>query len=84
MMDVADPEIDLPFLLLQGDPDECELNALKVKIKRSEKVYGVSFVRKIKSKSPFLPPSPIKAVRDALKGRRSAVWTAAKTWWRDL
>lgn len=43
----------LPFRSLQGDPDEreCELNAPNT---RSEKVSGVSLVRKIKSVSFFL------------------------------
>lgn len=46
---------------------------------RSEKVPGVSVVRKIRSKAPFFNRLPFEAVRDALPGRRSAARTAAPT-----
>lgn len=57
---------------------------LKYKNTKSEKVSGVSLVRKIKSTSPFLTAFPIEAVRDALTGRRSAARTATKTRRCDL
>jgi len=75
----------LLFHSLQGgDPDECEINSLNVKIKEVRRCLGFSLVRKIKSESSFLTSSPIKAVRDALKGHRSAVRKAAETRRRDL
>lgn len=83
MMDDGDPEIDAystVSLVLGWVWAKC----LKCKNTKTEKVSGVSLVRKIKSKSPFLTASPIEAVRDALTGRRSAVRTATKTRHCDL
>lgn len=83
MMDDGDPEIDAystVSLVLGWVWAKC----LKCKNTKTEKVSGVSLVRKIKSKSPFLTASPIEAVRDALTGRRSAVRTATKTRRCDL
>lgn len=52
MLEIQKLMLVLPFRSLQGDPDEreCELNAPNT---RSEKVSGVSLVRKIKSVSFF-------------------------------
>lgn len=88
MMDVGDPEIDAYSTVSLTSKWSRWVwvwaKSLKCKNTRSEKVSGVSLVRKIKSKSPFLSTSPIKAVSDALTGRRSVVRTAAKTRRRDL
>lgn len=83
MMDAGHPEIDA-CSTVPLTSRWVWAKWLKCKNTKSEKVSGVSLVRKIKLTSPFLTASPIEAVRDALTGRRSAVRTATKTRRCDL
>lgn len=82
-MDEAASEFDA-YLTIPLAPRRARARGLECENVRSEKVPGVSVVKKIKSKAPFLTASPFEAVRDALTGRRSAVRTATKTRRGDL